>query len=122
MQFDNHRRHIARFVAVSMTCLTITATMASVASANVGLCSPRLISANIKEAVLALKATEHCAGTQLPYNHDQATARLDDLRCGKQASDLIDDMVKNYEREYRTILRTDAGQVVCKHAATITFD
>lgn len=118
----NRLRKQAKFLAAPLMVVAVLATTMGAANANVGLCSPRLISENIKNAVLALKATEHCAGTELPYSHDQATIWVDDMRCGSEASNLIDELLMNYDREYRTIMRTDAGQVVCKMAAEISFD
>lgn len=113
---------VTRAAMTVLTCLVFTAGSTGVASANVGLCSPRLISENIKDAVLMLKANELCRGIELPYTHDEARERLESLRCGEQASNIIDNMVQNYQREFKTIMQSDPNQTVCKVAATLSWD
>lgn len=107
----------AGIVAVSMAAMTTPV----LAQSGGDQCQLRTLAANIKSAVLALKATRYCRGFDLPYTRDEVTARIDDLRCGSQSSALIDDLLDNYEIQYKTIMKTDARQVVCNQATTIHF-
>jgi len=105
---------------VGLTCAGLLfASTINASSASGKQCGPRFIAVNIKSAVLALKATEFCTGQALPYSAIDVWERIDSLRCGPESSALIDDLINDYDREYSTILATDAKQTVCNMATTI---
>lgn len=89
-------------------------------NSEVGLCTPRLISERIKESVLAMKAAQYCKG--MPYTIDQAARHVEGMRCSPQASAIVDNMMTQYDLEYKTILKGDAGLVACHQAALIKLD
>lgn len=93
----------------------------SVAAANGPQCAPRMIAQNIKDAVLALKATEYCVGFEFPYTIDDVNRRIEDLRCGNDSSQLLDELINDYNLEYKTILTADHQHTVCKQAQTIVL-
>lgn len=107
-------------VVVGMTGIFLAMSMS--ASADGRQCAPRAIAQNIKDAVLALKATEYCKSEDLPYTAADAAARIETLRCGPQSSELIDELLNNYEQEYKTILARDVRHVVCLQAASISLE
>jgi len=84
-------------------------------------CAPRFIAQNIQLAVFALKATQNCKGIALPYSAAQASMQVDSLRCGAQASDLIDELIKDYNGKYKMIMSGTSKQVTCKQAASMTL-
>lgn len=112
-----HALATAGVVAVSMSVVP-TPALAQVGGEQ---CQLRSLSKNIKTAILAMQATRYCHGFNLPYTADEATERLDDLRCGTQSSQMIDDLLVSYDAQYETIMKTDARLVVCNQATTIQF-
>jgi len=82
-------------------------------------CSPRFIAQNIQTAVLALKATQYCKGVDLPYSAAQASRRVDSLRCGNDASVLLDDLINDYDGKYKSIMSGTSKQVICNRAALL---
>lgn len=118
--FLNSLLHGARKSAVvSLSCAGLLLASTVTASAGGKQCGPRFIAVNIKTAVLAPKATEYCLGEELPYTVADVWERIDSLRCGPESSTLIDDLINDYNREYKTILATDAKRTVCKMAMDI---
>jgi hypothetical protein len=95
---------------------------ASPALAGGSQCGQRVIAANIKNAVLALKATQYCRDEKIPYTVEEVNARLDALNCGPQSIELIDELINEYDRQYKTILTSDVKRVVCTQALTISWD
>ena len=104
---------------IGLSCAGLLLVSSLPASAAGKQCGPRFIAENIKTAVLALKATEHCIGEPLPYTVVDVWERIDSLRCGPESSALIDDLINDYDREYQTILATDAKHTVCKLAINL---
>ncbi len=84
-------------------------------------CSPRHIAQNIQSAVLALKATQYCSGIDLPYSAAQASMRVDELRCGAEASELLDDLIGDFDGKYKNIMSGKSKQAVCLKAASLSF-
>jgi len=84
-------------------------------------CGQRVIAANIKQAVLALKAKEYCHDENIPYTQEQVEARIESLKCGPQSVELIDELINEYDRQYKTILVGDVRKVVCKQAISISW-
>lgn len=84
-------------------------------------CGQRVIAANIKQAVLALKAKEYCHDENIPYTQEQVEARVESLKCGPQSVELIDELINEFDRQYKTILVGDVKKVVCKQAVSITW-
>ena len=95
--------------------LAITASAAGPAAA-FGQCAPRVISKNIKDAVLAMKAAQYCEG--LPYTINQAAHQVEAMRCSDTASEIIDRLQSQTE-SYRLLLTGSAGTVGCAQAAQI---
>lgn len=124
--FSILRKYLRRGVLASVAVGTIAASMTIVAppafaDASGAQCQLRLMSINIKEAVLAMKAARYCQDFDLPYTMDDVAARIEDLRCGPQSSAMIDDLMENYEVQYKLIMKTDARMTICKQATTIHF-
>lgn len=82
-------------------------------------CFPRLMSKNIREAVLAYKAAQYCKN--MPYTIDQASHRVDELRCNTEANAIIDNLVSAYNAEYKLTLTGQAAVVGCGAAAQIAW-
>lgn len=85
-------------------------------------CAPRELADNIQNTVLAYKAAEFCKRDTLPYTITEVAERLESLRCNAQSSKLIDDLMSNYDQQYRDIMTRDARQVVCMKAAGLSFN
>jgi len=84
-------------------------------------CAPRVIAQNIQSAVLALKATKYCTSTDLPYSAAQASIRIESLRCGAEASSLIDELLYQNEGRYKLILTKDENKIACNSAINISM-
>lgn len=84
-------------------------------------CGQRVIAANIKQAVLALKAKEYCHDENIPYTQEQVEARIESLKCGPQSVELIEELINEFDRQYKTILVGDVKKVVCKQAISISW-
>ena len=82
-------------------------------------CAQRVIAQNIKSAVLAYKATQYCVGVRLPYSRAQVSDRIDSLRCSSQASNILDELLDDYDGQYRAIMSGTGKQVVCSEAAKL---
>ncbi len=85
-------------------------------------CSQRYIAQNIKSAVLALKATKYCKNIKLPYSRAQAGKKIEELRCNTQASNLLDELIINYDREYKNIMSGPGAELICSNAASLGKD
>lgn len=114
------RVKLAAGIALGCAGFLFVGTMS--ASAGGPQCAPRTIALSIKTAVLAMKATQYCLGYDLPYTASEVSERLESLECGEESIQLIDDLLNNYEQEYKTILAREAKQVVCMQATTISLE
>ncbi len=85
-------------------------------------CGQRFIAQNIKSAVLAYKATKYCKSTKLPYSRAQASKNIDSLRCNAQASLLLDELIYDFDAQYKSIMSGAGKQVVCLEAAALGKD
>lgn len=99
--------------ATLAACLTVPATAVE------SRCDRAFVSQGVQKAMLAFKATQYCTKTPLPYTDLQAISRLDELRCNSDVSNMIDELDRDFDKQYRMIMTRDEGQTVCKHAATL---
>ncbi len=116
------RRRLARLAGSFAVAAGLSAALTPAASAGGSQCAPRFIADNIQDAVLALKATQYCRDVGLPYTAAEAAQRVESLRCGSDSSQLIDDLLSNFEQEYKAILERDHRRVVCMRAAQLSLD
>lgn len=85
-------------------------------------CHHRETARQINDAVFALKATQYCTGVELPYTEIEVFERLEHLRCGDKSSQLIDELVEDFDEKYRLIMTKDPAKTVCNQAAQINID
>ncbi|MCF6344802.1 MAG: hypothetical protein L3J15_09075 [Devosiaceae bacterium] len=106
------------FITLSLAMLSFSA-QAQVSNPQ---CGQRYIAQNIKSAVLALKATKYCTNISLPYSMAQASKNIDDLRCNAQASSLLDEMINDFDYQYKTIMSGAGSKAICLQAASLGKD
>ncbi len=85
-------------------------------------CGQRYIAQNIESAVLALKATKYCTNISLPYSRAQASENVDDLRCNAQASSLLDELINDFDYQYKSIMSGAGSKTICLQAASLGKD
>lgn len=120
MTRSNLLRPLARGAIVALIAVSQMAIFVPTAHAGQE-CSRRYIAQNIKDAVLAMKATQYCVGHEFPYTQQQVLDRLELLRCDDGAIALIDELLEGFEKEYKEILTTDAKDTICMYAATLVI-
>lgn len=85
-------------------------------------CNRNYVTQRVQSAMLAFKATQYCSKTPLPFTDLEAIQQLDSLRCNADASAMIDELDRSFDKQYRMIMTTDSAQTVCKHAATLDIN
>ncbi len=106
------------FASLSLLVLSLPA-QAQVSKSQ---CGQRYIAQNIKSAVLAFKATKYCTNINLPYSMAQASKNIDDLRCNEQASSLLDEMINDFDYQYKSIMSGAGSKAICLQAASLGKD
>jgi len=118
IKFPRPLRHV---IGAAVGCMGAMVLMSAPALAGGPQCGPRYIAHNIQEAVLALKAAQYCKRADLPYTAAEASQRVDSLRCGDSSSLLIDELLMNFDQQYKTILVRDPQHIICERAVQISL-
>ncbi len=117
-EFSRPLRHI---FGAAVGGVAIAFLLSAPAAAGGPQCGPRYIAKNIQTAVLALKASQYCKREDLPFTAAEAFERIESLRCGADSSQLIDELLVNFDQQYKTILARDPHHIVCEKATKISL-